>query len=358
MTKIPKIPKISQMPKMPKIAQITHFGEYSHLRWLLPLIIGIFLVFFMIYEFAATPVAAVANSEVNVTIKQGMTSDEIGQVLYDKGLFPSAMIFRLYARMYGLEHSLQAGDYLFDKDMTIRHMVDMMARGETASRTLLVPEGYTIDQIAQLVEKTKIGKAQMFKQLAVNYAPYDDMVSSADVTYKAEGYLFPATYQFSSGVTEQQVLDAMTTQFHNRFTPEMVSRAAEEGLSVRQVVILASLVEKEAQKEADRSVIAGVFLNRLRQAMPLQSCATIQYILGYPKAELSVQDTELPSPYNTYQHNGLPPGPIANPGMASIMAVLYPAQTDYLYFVADKQGAHHFSKTYEEHLLAIQQVTQ
>lgn len=355
MTKIPKIP---QMPKILQTLKITHFEKYLQVKWLLTLMIGIFIIFFLVYEFAATPVLATANQEVNVTIKQGMTSDEIGQVLYEKGLFPSAMAFRLYARIYGLEHSLQAGDYLFIKDMTIHHMVDMMAHGETASRTLLVPEGYTIDQIAQLVEKNKIGKAQTFKQLAAKYVSDDNMVSSADVTYQAEGYLFPATYQFPRGATEQQVLEAMAAQFHNRFTPEMVSRAAEEGLSVRQVVILASLVEKEAQKEADRPVIAGVFLNRLRQAMPLQSCATIQYILGYPKAELSVQDTELPSTYNTYQHSGLPPGPIANPGMASIMAVLYPSKTDYLYFVADKHGAHHFSKSYEEHLLAIQQVTQ
>lgn len=115
-------------------------------------------------------------------------------------------------------------------------------------------------------------------------------------------------------------------------------------------------MEKEAQLPSDRPLIAGVFLNRLKQDMPLQSCATIQYILGYPKAELSVQDTEIASPYNTYQHMGLPPGPIANPGIAAINAVLQPEKTDYIYFVADAQGAHHFSKTYEEHLIAIEKV--
>lgn len=128
------------------------------------------------------------------------------------------------------------------------------------------------------------------------------------------------------------------------------------GLSLRDVVIMASLVEKEAKLSEERPLIAGVFSNRVKQSMPLQSCATIQYILGYPKAELSIQDTQIASPYNTYQIMGLPPGPIANPGSAAIKAVLFSDQTDYLYFVADKEGRHHFSKTYEEHLVAINQV--
>ena len=120
--------------------------------------------------------------------------------------------------------------------------------------------------------------------------------------------------------------------------------------------MLASLVEKEAQRPEEQAVIAKVFLNRLQQNMPLQSCATIQYLLGYPKEELSLQDTQIPSPYNTYLNPGLPPGPIANPGLGALKAALNPAQTDYLYFVADKQGKHHFSRTYEEHLAAIEQV--
>ena len=149
----------------------------------------------------------------------------------------------------------------------------------------------------------------------------------------------------------------MTTQFDRQFTEKMRARADEMKLSIKDVIILASLVEKEAQLPADRPIIAGVFLNRLKLDMPLQSCATIQYILGYPKAELTVADTERPSPYNTYQHMGLPPGPIANPGIAAINAVLYPEKTDYVYFVADPKGAHHFSKTYDEHLVAIEQVS-
>ena len=148
----------------------------------------------------------------------------------------------------------------------------------------------------------------------------------------------------------------MTKEFNDKLTEEMRERANQMGLSIRELVILASLVEKEAQVDEDRPIIAQVFMNRLKEHMPLQSCATIQYILGFPKPELSLQDTKIESPYNTYQNMGLPPGPIANPGVESIKAVLYSTPTDYLYFVADKNGKHHFSKTYEEHLLAIDRI--
>ena len=148
----------------------------------------------------------------------------------------------------------------------------------------------------------------------------------------------------------------MSRQFDHELTADMRQRATDMGLSVRNLIVLASLVEKEAQVEEDRPIIAQVFINRLQKEMPLQSCATIQYILGNPKAELSIADTKLESPYNTYLHRGLPPGPIANPGIASIKAVLYSEPTPYLYFVADKNGKHHFSVTYEEHLAAIDRV--
>lgn len=335
-----------------------YFAKYMQVKWLLPSMIVILILFSFAYGLSVSQATANKDDEVIVQVESGMTGEKIGQLLYEKGLFPSITAFRIYARIYGLENSLQAGEYAFTKGMSISQMVSMMAQGQTATRQLTIPEGYTVEQIAQLIEQIHVGNAQVFKELAQNYVPYDYMAPAADVTYKSEGFLFPSTYQVPHQMTEKQLIAMMTSQFQQRFTPAMRVRAAAEGLSVREVIILASLVEKEAQKAADRPVIAGVFMNRLQQLMPLQSCATIQYILGYPKAELSVQDTELPSVYNTYLHKGLPPGPIANPGMAAIMAVLYPTATDYLYFVADKHGAHHFSKTYEEHLLTIQQVTQ
>lgn len=307
------------------------------------------------YGVLISSVSSSANEQLMIMVKPGMTANDIGELLYESGLIKNVLLFRVIAKIDGLESSLQAGEYAFTKDMSMQQMVDMLSTGETAYTLLVIPEGYTVEQIAKLVEDKNIGSAAAFKSLAKNYKN-NFIGASPGITYQAEGFMFPASYKVARGTTEEQLFRQMLVQFNEKFTAEMRNQAANSGMSIKDVIILASLVEKEAQLPQDRPIIAGVFLNRLQKGMPLQSCATIQYILGYPKDELSVQDTEISSPYNTYQNKGLPPGPIANPGIESIKAVLAPAKTDYLYFVADKHGAHHFSITYEEHLQNIKQV--
>lgn len=324
-------------------------------KWLIPLVIAGVLALLTgsaVYSLAR-PVNAAAGDAVMVVVKPGMATQAIGELLYDKGLVKNVLIFRVMAKMEGLEGRLQAGEYAFSKAMTVREIIEKLARGETAYKQFTIPEGFTIDQIAALLEKNKLASAAKYKEFAAGYAPYEYISPAANAKYKAEGFVFPDTYRVAAGTSEEQLVKMMMSQFDSQFTPAMRQRAAELGLSVREVVILASLVEKEAQVAAERPVIAGVFLRRLKLEMPLQSCATIQYILGYPKPELTVQDTELPSPYNTYQNMGLPPGPIASPGLAAIKAVLYPADTEFLYFFANKDGSHVFSRTYDEHLAAI-----
>ncbi|MDT8901048.1 endolytic transglycosylase MltG [Anaeroselena agilis] len=324
-------------------------------KWLIAIVIaGVFVLAAgsAVYSLAR-PVNASAGDAIMVVVKPGMATQAIGELLHDKGLIKNVLIFRVMAKMEGMEGSLQAGEYSFSKAMTVREIIGKLVRGETAYRQFTIPEGFTIDQIAALLEKNKLASAAKYKAVAAGYAPYDYIRPAANVKYQAEGFVFPDTYRVAAGTSEAQLVKMMMSQFDSQFTPTMRERAAELGLSVREVVILASLVEKEAQLAAERPVIAGVFLRRLKLGMPLQSCATIQYILGYPKPELTVQDTEIPSPYNTYQNMGLPPGPIASPGLASIKAVLYPADTEYLYFFANKDGSHVFSRTYEEHLAAI-----
>ncbi|HEY3424083.1 MAG TPA: endolytic transglycosylase MltG [Negativicutes bacterium] len=325
-------------------------------KWLV--VVTLVSIFFggIVYGLAK-PVVSNAKDAIIITVKPGMAADDIGTLLYQQGIINNPFIFHMVARMQGMENSLKAGDYALTPDMTVPKIVAILSKGDSAYRQLTIPEGYTIEQIANLLQEKQLGSAVNFKSAAKNFAPYEYMnASKPDVKYKAEGYVFPDTYRISRGITEEQLLSMLVMQFNKEFTPALQTRASEIGLTIREVVILASLVEKEAQLERDRPLIAGVFLNRLRKDMPLQSCATIQYILGYPKPELTVQDTEIDSAYNTYQHMGLPPGPIANPGMAAIQAVLFATDTDYLYFVADRQGAHHFSKTYEEHLATIEQV--
>lgn len=302
--------------------------------------------------------ASVTSENFVILVKPGMVANDIGDLLYQQGAIKSIFLFRIVSRLQGMESSLQPGEYVFSKNMTVQQIVAVLASGENSYQQITIPEGYTVEQIAKLLQEKQLVSATLFKQTAQSFVPYQYMTNdNSHVIYKAEGYMFPNTYRITKGTTGEQILGVMTSQFDKQFTESMRARAIEVGLSIKDVVILASLVEKEAQLPSDRPIIAGVFLNRLKQNMPMQSCATIQYILGYPKPELTVQDTEIASPYNTYQHMGLPPGPIANPGIAAINAVLYPQNTDYIYFVADRQGAHHFSKTYEEHLIAIEQVS-
>ena len=326
-------------------------------HWIL--VIGVLSIMLGSFVYGlAKPVNSTAKDSASVSVRPGMTADNIGNLLYEQDLINNVFAFRVVAKINGLDNTLKAGDYSFTKGMSMAQIVERLASGATERRQITIPEGYTVNQIAALIQEKQFGDADKFKALARGYLPYSYMEGGTAVNYQVEGYIFPDTYQFDKGVTEEQLLTMMVGEFDQRLTPAMRARARELGLSVREVVILASLVEKEARFDSERPVIAGVFLNRLKSGMPLQSCATIQYILGYPKPELSIQDTEIESPYNTYLHDGLPPGPIANPGLAAINAVLYPANTRYLYFVADQDGRHHFSTSYEEHLAAIEQVQQ
>lgn len=328
-------------------------------KWL---IISCFLAFsFLMFSYGAMRSNANlhrAKEEVNLTVQQGMTADEVAQLLYDKGVTDSVLGFKLIAKINRLDESIKAGEYVFDAGMSYQTIVERLANGQTSMLVvrLTIPEGYTVKQIGALLEKKGISSNTRFMQLAEQFAPYAYMKGEDDVEYQAEGFLFPDTYEFMVDETAERVLQVLSEEFDSRFSAKLRERADELGLTLREVVILASLVEKEAQVDEDRPVIAQVFLNRLQMNMPLQSCATIQYILGYPKPELTIEDTRIASPYNTYLHLGLPPGPIANPGIASIEAVLYSEPTEYLYFVADQNGKHHFSTTYDEHLQTIDRI--
>lgn len=293
---------------------------------------------------------------VYVKVKPGMNAEKIADLLYAHKITDSIIGFKIMAKMNGLDNKLKAGDYAFNSKMSYREIIAILVEGRTSAFNITIPEGYDVDRIANLLEDKGVASAAEFKRLAKDFAPYDYVTADEASKYRIEGFLFPNTYEVIAGQSAQDILVMLSKEFDHQFTPQMRSRAEVLGLTMRQVIILASLVEKEAQVDIDRPIIAQVFMNRIREWMPLQSCATIQYILGSPKPELSVQDTKIESPYNTYQHMGLPPGPIANPGVASINAVLFSEPTDYLYFVADKNGKHHFSKTYDEHLAAIDRV--
>ncbi|MDO4179152.1 MAG: endolytic transglycosylase MltG [Phascolarctobacterium sp.] len=293
-----------------------------------------------------------------IEVKPGMTTTDIANLLHEKQLVKNPMAFRMEARFKGLESKLQAGIYQIDGGLSNGQIVDVMAKGRVKTLHFTVPEGFTIKRTAKKLEDEGLGKADKFIALAKDYAPYDYMqINNGDVQFKAEGFIYPATYDLPVGISEEQLLKLLVDQFDKMLTSSGVKKTVEErNLNLRDVVNMASMVEMEAVFADEQPRIAGVFLKRVEIGMPIQSDTTIQYLLGEQKEIVTYADLKIQSPYNTYINAGLPPGPIACPSLKAIKAVLNPEKTDYLYFVAEKDGHHRFTKTYAEHLKAIDDI--
>ncbi len=319
-------------------------------------IVLILICSFFIWGCSKSKVADLPNqgATVMVNVKSGMNTNDIMNLLIKQGLLPKENSFTKIAKMKNLEKSLQAGSYQFKVGMSEQEIVEILGKGSVFYTKLTIPEGYNVTQIAELIEQEGLGKKDVFLKLAQNYAPYEYMqTKNANIKFKSEGFLYPATYYIGVEMKEAEILKLLVDEFDRKINKEIREKLKVKKMDIQRLIILASLVEKEAQVAEERKVVASVFENRIKQEMPLQSCATIQYILGYPKEELSIADTKIQSPYNTYINSGLPPGPIANPGMPSILAALDPEKTEYLYFVVSSGGKHTFSTNYEDHLRAI-----
>lgn len=306
-----------------------------------------------------SPPSSLSKGEVAVTIPKGASSGEIGKILYEKGLIRNPDVFRLYLRYKGIGSDLKAGEYRFTQGMTIDQLLEKMEKGEVYRETFTVtiPEGLTVPKIADLLsEKGYVNRDKFLKEVNEGKfnAPFLQDIPEEQLAqrkYRLEGYLFPDTYTFEKGATEHEIIARMLDQFGKVFQNEWKTELAKKGLNIDQAVILASIIEREAVLDEERPIISGVFYNRLNERWKLQSCATVQYILGKQKDRITYKDLEIEDPYNTYLHAGLPPGPIANPGAASLKAAVFPAQHDYFFFVAKNDGSkgHYFSKTYNEH---------
>lgn len=293
-----------------------------------------------------------------VMVKDGMTTADIATLLHEQKLVRDPDAFRMEARFKGLATKLQAGAYQIEGGMTNSQIVDVMVKGRIKQVRFTVPEGYSVSKTAKKLQAEGLGSADKFMAAAKAYAPYDYMqTSDPNVLYKAEGFLYPATYDFPVGMSEAEMLKVMVEQFDKEMrTSGVAQTVADRKLKLRDVVNMAAMVELEAVFAEEQPKIAGVFLKRVAIGMPIQSDTTIQYLLGEQKEVVTFADTKIASPYNTYQNPGLPPGPIGSPGLKAIQAVLAPEDTDYLYFVAEKDGHHRFSKTYAEHLQAIDEI--
>ncbi len=289
-------------------------------------------------------------------IQNDETGSDITNALYEKGLIRSPLAFRLALRLSGDTHKLQTGYYQIPAHINVYDLIHLLQKGRVKSVHITIPEGYTIGEIAIELEKKQIVSAKDFLEAAKDYMPYSYMNSTKPVTYRVEGFLFPSTYDIPVNSSARDILKIMSSEMNDYFTNDVKEQLKKDHMTIFEFVTLASLVEKEARFDEDRATIAAVFKKRIQEGVPLQSDATIAYVLGYPKAHITLADTKLQSPYNTYVVKGYPPGPIANPGKKSMDAVLYAPPTDYLYFVADKEGHNHFSKTYEEHLKVVDSI--
>ncbi len=289
-----------------------------------------------------------------VTILPGASSFEIGDLLASAGLIRYSIDFVIMARLRGQTRSLHEGEYRLSPAMGLLEIGDVIARGAVIEHAVTIPEGYTAAEIVEVLVREGLGDRDRLLAVVHNGArlfEYDFL--RALPTSSLEGYLYPDTYRIPRHLPPQKVIGLFLDRFaqivHSRWRAQQGA-----GYSLHEVITIASLVEREARVPVERSLIAGVLYNRLRRGWRLEVDATVLYALGRHKAVVTYEDLKVASPYNTYLYPGLPPGPIANPGLAAIEAGLVPAQTDYLFYVARPDGSHVFSKTFQEHLAAIQ----
>lgn len=288
--------------------------------------------------------------EKQLIVPQGATTQQIGNMLFEQGLIQNTLIFRLYVMQSKLDGKLKAGEYNFDTGLSTPVIIERLVKGENAYYSFTIPEGYTIRQIADKLEQNEfIDRGKFMDMVTRGKFDYDFLQGLPEGPARLEGYLFPSTYNVTKKTTEEQIINMMLARFAEEITPEFREKAAQQGLNVHQAVTLASIVEREANKDDERPKVAAVFLNRIKKGWRLESCATIQYILGEPKARLLNKDLQIESPHNTYKYAGLPPGPIASPGRPSLQAVITPANVDYMFFVVSEDGKHVFSRTLAEH---------
>ncbi|MCD8181152.1 MAG: endolytic transglycosylase MltG [Firmicutes bacterium] len=288
-----------------------------------------------------------------IEVAEGDGTSAVAETLRNEGIIKYPLVFKIQSKLGGYDGSFQPGAAVIEDGMSYNEILDLIITPNRDTVRVTIPEGYEVKQIAETLEEEGIVSAEDF-YAALNPEDYDyDFLQNLPQRDGAmEGYLFPATYELRYGMSAHDIIDLMLAAFDTNFKDEYYTRAQELGMTVDEVIIMASIVEREAG-DGEKAKVAGVFYNRRNSGMKFQSCATVQYILGERKAVLSVADTQIDSPYNTYLYAGFPIGPICNPGIESIEAALYPEDTDAYYFVLGKDGEHIFSATYEEHLEAM-----
>ena len=300
-----------------------------------------------------TPVST-KNEPVVIHVQQGESITDVAEQLQEKGLIRDRDVFRYYARIAGLDRSIQAGDYVLNKNMSMRQIAEALQHGRPDQVAVTIPEGFPAFYIAKAIDKANIGlKGDDYLSSEQDGRWRADFLTSRAGRKDLEGYLFPDTYSLNKGATVRDLIQAQLDQFARVYSPEMRQKTAQAtdgrpAQTIEQIVILASIVDREVNNASDRSNACSVFYNRLQIGIPLGADATVLYALGRVSGGLTDADLHVNSPYNTRTHAGLPPGPISNPAVAAIRSCIDAPKTAYLFYFTDRQGTTHFEKTEAE----------
>jgi UPF0755 protein len=288
-----------------------------------------------------------------IHVSPGSSSRDIGNLLSEVGVIRSKTAFAIASRLLGLEQRLQAGDYRLSPGMDLLQIMQHLQAGRVVTVRVTIPEGLTLEAIASRLAEADLVDRERFIALARDdRLIYGDNSPIDKPTHSLEGYLFPDTYFFVRNQPEEEIIKRMVHRFIQVVGPKMEDMELPAGFSWHEIITLASIIEKEVMVSREAPLVSAVFWNRLQIGMPLQSDPTVQFAMERPQRKLYYSDLALDSPYNTYKYRGLPPGPIASPGLNSIKAALKPADVEYLYFVAKGDGTHAFSRTFQQHRAA------
>ena len=306
-----------------------------------------FLSWSLFIPFSKTPSTKV------IFIKKGTSLRKVSEALEEEGIIRSKHVFVVLARILGKKTKIKAGEYEFSTPILPLDVLSVLSKGQVKHHLATIPEGFTVAQIAQLLEKMNLVEKKGFLQRASSPAFIDALGLSQLAGPTLEGYLFPDTYHLFREMDPDEVIQIMVHRFRKVFDPELAGSASELGIPQREAVILASIIEKETSLPEEKPLISAVFHNRLRKKIPLQSDPTVIYGMRNFNGNLTKEDLMTRTPYNTYLLAGLPPTPICNPGRDSLYAAVHPAPVPYLYFVSKNDGSHYFSSDIEEHNRAV-----
>lgn len=328
-------------------------GKFIIIFLLIVAVVG----FFVYKNITNTSPVSKDNTSKVIEIPQGSGTSQIAKILKDNNLIKSEFAFKKAAKNENLTTEFKAGEYELNESMSVYDIFNVITVSNSSDRKdlikVVIPEGYELINIADKLEDNNLVDKDKFLELARNKNNFNgeyEFMDLLDDSQSLEGYLFPATYSIEPNASEEEIILMMLDAYNRVYETEIKNNLESTGMTLNELMSLASIIEREGRLDEERPIMSSVFYNRIEQGIPLGSCATVQYIIGERKPVLSIADTRIDSPFNTYINKGLPPSPIASPGKVSILAAINPADTDYLFFVlTGKDGSHTFTKTNAEH---------